>query len=255
MYSSYQKAIEKQLLLKPEEWNFKSNRDYKSILEHCDINTGKQYLNVIKDKFKFFYDFNIDNLKHICELNDKYGSTNKYQIDDFMNCSPSNLRYILHSLLILEDMKKYKLKNVDIIEIGGGYGGLCVFIIHIAPLYGITVNSYTIFDLLEASLLQKKYLNALNIEKINCCHLDKFDNLKNDSFLISNYAFSEISLELQKQYTEKVINPYTKYGFLAWNFISVYDFVENSIIEKEKEYPQTGRGSNYYVRYYPTSNL
>ena len=51
-------------------------------------------------------------------------------------------------------MKKYKLNNIDIIEIGG-YGGLCLFIHNIAPLYEININSYTIFDLLEPSLLQK----------------------------------------------------------------------------------------------------
>ena len=151
-----------------------------------------------------------------------------------MTCSPSNLRYLLHSLLILEDMKKYKLNNVDIIEIGGGYGGLCFFIHSIAQLYEININSYTIFDLLEPSLLQEKYLNVLNIEKVDFCQLDNFNNLKNNSFLISNYAFSEISKELQTEYIEKIINPYTTFGFLTWNFISVYDFVENSIIEKRK---------------------
>jgi hypothetical protein len=41
---------------------------------------------------------------------------------------------------------------------------------------------------------------------------------------------------------------------MAWNSIPVYKFVENSIIEKEKEYPLTGN-KNYYVRYYPTPNL
>ena len=32
----------------------------------------------------------------------------------------------------------------------------------------------------------------------------------------------------------KIINPYTTFGFLPWNFISIYDFVENTIIEKGK---------------------
>lgn len=146
-------------------------------------------------------------------------------------------------------MKKYKLNNVDIIEIGGGYGGLCFFVHSIAPLYEINITSYTIFDLLEPSLLQEKYLNALNIEKVKFCQIDNFNNLKNNSFLISNYAFSEINIELQSEYTEKIINPYTIYGFLAWNAIPVYDFVDNSIIEKEEYH------NDCHVRYYPKSNL
>jgi len=254
MYNAYTKSIKTQLHLNPEEWNFKSNRDYTQILEHCNGRKAELYSHVIIKKFKTFCKSNFDTLRNICKLNDKYGKTKKYHLKNFMTCSPSNLRYLLHSLLFLEDVKKYKLNNIDIIEIGGGYGGLCFFIHNIAPLYEININSYTIFDLLEPSLLQKRYLNALNIQKVNCCQIDNFDNLKHDSILISNYAFSEISKELQTEYIEKIINPYTTFGFLTWNFIPVYNFVKNSVIEKEREYPLTGSG-NYYVRYYPTPNL
>lgn len=250
MYSKYQQIIKTQLNLKPEEWSFKSSRDYNAILEHVDYLGGEKYLNIIETKFKNFFESNIETFKNICRLNDNYGKTNKYTYERFMTCSPSNLRYILHTLLILEDMKKSKLNNIDIIEIGGGYGGLCFFIHNIAPIYEININSYSIFDLPEPSLLQEKYLNALGVNAVNFVQLNNFNNLKNNSFLISNYAFSEISNEIQKEYIEKVINPYTTYGFLTWNFIPVYEFVKNSIIEKEKEYPQTGN-NNYYVRYYP----
>jgi len=248
-----------QLKLQPKDWNFKKCSGYTYMLEHVNFNQGKQYLNVIKNKFNAFYKNNSEFLKNLCNLNDKYGKTNKYQFEDFIACSPTNLRYILHSLLILEDMKKYKLNNIDIIEIGGGYGGLCFFIHNLAPLYEININSYTIFDLLEASLLQEKYLNALNIKKtyfyqLDNFQLDNFHNLKNNSFLISTYAFSEIPMSIQKEYSEKIINQRTNYGFIAWNNIPVYNFVENSIIEKEREYPLTGP-QNYYVRYYPTPNL
>jgi hypothetical protein len=255
MYSNYQQVIQKQLELSVEDWDFKQNIKYKEILEHVSIDQGHKYLEIIKNDFYLFYLLYLDKLKHICYLNDKYGKPNKYEIESFMKCSPTNLRYILHSILILKDIQKYKLNNIDIIEIGGGYGGLCFFIHNIAPLYKIKINSYTIFDLLEASLLQKRYLNALNIKNIKYCQLDNFNNLQNESFLISNYAFSEISEELQCKYIEKIINPYTTFGFLAWNYYNgVYDFVpENSIIEKEKEYPHTNiHYTNYYVRYYPT---
>ena len=148
MYKKYQEKIKTQLALKPEEWDFKNNKDYNFILEHVCNSQGDQYLNVIKKKFKTFYESNFDTLKNICNLNDKYGKTIKYKYNNFTTCSPTNLRYMLHSLLILEDMKKHKLNNIDIIEIGCGYGGLCFFIHKIAPLYEININSYTIFDLL-----------------------------------------------------------------------------------------------------------
>ena len=52
---------------------------------------------------------------------------------------------------------------------------------------------------------------------------------------------------------KQIINPYTSFGFMSWNSIDVYNFVENSIIEKEREFPLTGV-SNYYVTYYPDPN-
>ena len=251
LYSKYQDAIKLQLILNKEEWNFKSDEDYTFVLEHVGCDHGHIYLHAIKNKFQQFYELNFEFLKKICCLNDKYGKSKKFQIDNFMTCSPTNIRYLFQTLYILEDMKKYKLNNIDIIEIGGGYGGLCFFIHSIAPLYDININSYTIFDLLEASLLQEKYLNALNIEKVQFYQLDNFNNLKNNSFLISNYAFSEFPKELQIEYTEKIINPYTIFGFLAWNFIPVYNFVDNSIIKIEKD----DLLYDLYVRYYPNSNL
>ena len=139
IYSRYQQAIKSQLILNKEELNFKNDSNYTYMLEHVDNNLGHKYLHTIKNNFKQFYESNFEFLKNICHLNDKYGKTNKYQMKDFMTCSPTNIRYLLHTLLILEDIKKYKLNNVDIIEIGGGYGGLCFFVHSIAPLYEINI--------------------------------------------------------------------------------------------------------------------
>jgi len=253
MYKSYQQVINQQLTLSPEKWTFKGNRIYNGILEHVSPELGNKYLEIIQDKYKTFFEENLNFLKSICKLNDKYGKTNQSYFKNFIICSPSNLRYILHSILILEEIKKYNLKEIDIIEIGGGYGGLCLFIHKLSQFYNININSYSIFDLVEASQLQKKYLNAHDID-VNVCQINNFDNLKTNSFLISNYAFSEIELSLQKEYTEKILNPYTSYGFLAWNFIELYDFVSDSKIQKEPEYPNTNfNGTNYYVRYHKKS--
>lgn len=256
IYKRYTDFIKNtQLKLKPDEWNFKNCDDYTYMLEHVQKQQGDEYLKEIKDKFKAFYEKNLNILRILCNLNDKYGKTKKFNYPNFMDCSPTNLRYIFISLLILQDIKEYKLNNIDIIEIGGGYGGLCFFIKNLAPLFEIKIKSYIIFDLLEASLLQEKYLSALNIKNINFYQLDNFQDVEDNSFLISTYAFSEIPKDIQKEYSEKIINKKCKFGFIAWNAIPVYDFVEDSIINKEAEYPKTGpEDLNCYVRYYPKSS-
>ena len=148
-------------------------------------------------------------------------------------------------------MDENNLNNVDIIEIGGGYGGLCFFINKLASLFDITISTYTIFDLPEPLMLQKKYLEALNCNiNLNFAELDNFSGIKENSFLVSTYAFSEIPLEIQKEYTKKILNPYVSHGFIAWNSIDFYNFIDNCTISKEIEFPYYN-DKNYFIKFKP----
>lgn len=231
---------------------FKHNNHYNIILEHVTYNNGLEYLNEIKTKFKSFYDEFKNKLIELCNNNDKYGSPRIGHFDDFTTCSPSNLRYILHSLLIIKYIKECNLNNINFIEIGAGYGGLCYYIYNIAELYNIKINSYSIFDLPQVNNLIKLYLNVLlpNIN-INLCDITNFKNLKDNSFLISNYAFSEITEIKRKEYTDLVLNKYVSHGFLTWNFIKVYDFIENKNIIVEPEIPSVPYSENFYIKIKP----
>jgi hypothetical protein len=244
IYLNYQNAIKENLLLNENDWGFKSNPNFSYMLEHVSYEQGNEYLDILNKKYNKIMNENIDLIKEICIQNDKYGKTIK---NDFgiVVCSPSNLRYTLQSLLILEFAQKNNLKNINFIEIGGGYGGLSLFIHKLAKLFEIKINSYTIFDLEEPCLLQKKYLSLHRINILTANIFDNFD-LQSNSFLISNYAFSEISDEFQKMYIQKVIEPYCSHGFLAWNNIDIYNFVKGKNIVTEREYPLTGN-KNYYV--------
>jgi len=247
-WNLYQKSILENLLLDKNEWFFKSDKSYTMILEHVSFSIGLEYLSLIQEKFNLIYNNNKDFFIDLCILNDKYGKTIKENFENFCCCSPSNLRYIFQSLLILEYMKKLNLNNIDIVEIGGGYGGLCLFLYNLSSLFNITINSYSMFDLDEAIKLQVKYLDLHNIS-INAFNLnDENIYLNKDSFLISNYALSELSMNLQNLYAEKVVDPFISHGFLIWNFwnsVEVYKF-KNKNVTCEKEYPQTGN-DNLYV--------
>ena len=228
-YTHYINAIKDQLNVTPSKWIFKSMPNYQGVLEHVDKSTGDRYFNEIKIRYTNLFKDNKKLLELLCSENDYFGTPQKYYFDDFAYCSPTNIRYILHSFLILEYIQKLNLNHLDIIEIGGGYGGLCFFINKLSCVFNITISTYTIFDLLEASKLQEKYLSNLNVKNSYFYQLDKFENLKQNSFLISNYAFSEISLELQKQYSAKIIKPFTSTGILCWNHNPVYQFIDKKI--------------------------
>jgi hypothetical protein len=249
-YSDYVRIIKFQNLMMDFELSFKANRVYQTILEHTSQQAAVLYLDFIKNEFRGLYDSNKNLLIDLCNQNDKYGKPSKSPISDFCICSPSNLRYIYHSFLILSNIQKNKLYDVDLVEIGGGYGGLSLFIHNLAKLFNIKIKSYSIFDLKEVTILQKRYLALHNID-VNTYHIDDEWQLNQNSYLISNYAFSEIPKDLQVQYTEKVLNKYIGSGFLIWNFIPIYDFIQNKKITIENERPADDN-KNKFVYITPT---
>ena len=164
MYDDYIRCIKTNMETSPEKWTFKSDPSYTTVLEHVNIDQASQYLNLIQTEFSKFYIDNLPLLKKICSMNDSYGKPSKANVGIFTDVSPSNFRYMYQSLLILTHANNKGLKTIDFIEIGGGYGGLILFIHNLASLFKVTVKSYTLFDLNDALKLQNKYLALHGID-------------------------------------------------------------------------------------------
>jgi hypothetical protein len=243
MYDSYKSFIN-EIISKNDLTGFKSNQDYNVILEHVNMEQGKEYLYYIL-KLTSISDIEI---KAFCNLNDKYGSPKLYDYGDRLGLlSPSSLRYILHAHLILSHIKSIQ-DLIDIVEIGGGYGGLCLALHYFSNSYNIKINKYIIIDLIEASSLQKLYLSQVcnSIKNIDFIDSETFGSSINSSdlFLISNYCFSEIDISLQSMYM-KILFPKVTHGFMVWNYINTYDF--GFKYREEVEYPLTGGRYNKYI--------
>jgi len=244
IYVRYNNAVKGYLSGSSSVVNFKKDPNYTYMLEHVDYNKGREYLNCIISNFNGFFTANKAHLIGLCSMNDMIGNPNKYDYEGFTSCSPTNLRYLYQTLLILKFVKENNIDAIDFIEIGGGYGGLCFYIHKVSELLDIKVSSYTIFDLKEVCEFQKKYLQSLKIN-VNTAQLDSEYDLRSDSFLISNYAFSEISRPLQDLYKKDILDVYISFGFLCWNNIDLYDFIDNKNIIAEEELPKTGPKNKY----------
>jgi hypothetical protein len=224
--------------------DFKSNSRYRQILEHVSNEQGKEYLDYILSLTLITK----EEILKFCTLNDSLGNPykNKYDILN-ISVSPTSLRYIFHAHLILTQIKATGNLNVDIVEVGGGYGGLCLCLYYFASNYKISINSYRICDLPSVIRLQKMYLSTVN----STLEVEFVDSTTHGSaidcdtmFLISNYCFSEISKENQDSY-RKTLFPKVAHGFMAWNMIPVYDFGFSTRVESE--FPNTGGPMNKYV--------
>lgn len=258
MYSEYQKSVND--IIKSKDLNFKSNKVYNSILEHVSYEQGTKYIyliiGIVNEEFK---EITFENINDYLLINDKYGNPKK-ETFNYNNtqifCSPTSLRYILHSLLILKHAKS--ITNNKFVEVGCGYGGLFLAINHFSKILNIPIENYYFIDLPEICDLIKNYIELhknditinYSIHKANNYGLDINDT---NLFFISNYCFTEIN-EINRNNYIKYLFPKILNGFITWQTIFNLPINNVNIIGKnikhiEEEYPQTATISkkNYYV--------
>lgn len=139
-----------------------------------------------------------------------------------------------------------------IAEIGCGYGGQAAVLNRM-----FAVKDYTCFDLDPALRLIDIYLHRINSGLV-VKHGSLDQEERNWDFAISNYAFSELSRDLQLEYLNKVISR-SQAGYMIMNsgrtnktgrslgklhYKEIFEFLPNPRIEEEE--PLTGP-DNYVI--------
>lgn len=221
--------------------NFKQDSRYKIILEHVNKHESDLFISEMKN-------YDILNEKHLEEFreNDLIGNSEIYEYKFFGKMSPSTIRYIKNTLDIFDFIGSKKIKNI--VEIGGGYGGLCKTINVL-----LNYDSYTIIDLPEVNALSKKYTDQFfNLKgKVSQLSMDELNKIKDVDLVISNYAFSECSQVAQMTYYNNIIAN-SKYFYMVYNNITTnnmnstafFDFASNKFdINTEKD------SNNNYIYY------
>lgn len=195
---------------------FKTHPSYTEVLEHVTFELGQQYLDLLPKDFPF----------REGTKNDTYGGAQVYNYS-IGNISPSSLRY----LSVAHNIEKLfgPTEDFEIGEVGVGYGAQALILKNLYKW-----KSYTFYDLPEPLALTKKYLQFHGIS--NSCEFYTQPNwTEGYDLIISNYAFSELTRQLQNIYLEKVILP-AKRGYLTMNFIShgggIYSYSKDEILEK-----------------------
>ena len=221
-YSQYAQYV-KQICDSGSLANFKQSRVYADILEHVSPSQGKQYLDCIREKTPYL----MEDVLSYCAKNDSVGNPHLTEYDFGVqeggvmhSVSPTSLRYVYQSHLILSHIQELDIldEKMNLVEIGGGYGGLCVALYHFAPYYGVHIRSYTIIDLPEVIRLQEMFHVCVGLRNINYVNAFTYgkDIKQDEMFCISNYCFSEISLENQYWYQYHLF-PKVSHGFMCWN--------------------------------------
>lgn len=186
---------------------FRQHYDYTPILEHVTEELGQRYVNEI-EKHELFKPEYLE----IARKNDIEGTPIllDYQ-PPFTNVCPSTMRYLKTTLDLFHLFDT--LDNLNIIEIGAGYGGQCKMIHNM-----FKPKSYTIVDLQEPLNLIQKYLRGVP----NIIY-ETEETLQEGTYdlIISNFAFSECDRTIQNSYIEKAIKN-TQHGYIIFNDITKY---------------------------------
>ena len=189
----YIKALESILKNKKRQIAFRRIYDYREILEHVDYQLGKEYLNQIKQKHPRDW----QELVRLNLKNDNFGKPRRYKYKNIDRVSPTTLRYIATGLDI---GREFSLQGNEVIaEIGVGYGGQASVL---NRLFGI--KKFYFFDLHQALEIAHLYLQNTNHDLI-CKNGDLKDEKMQYDLVISNYAFSELAIDLQNIYLNNVI--------------------------------------------------
>jgi hypothetical protein len=244
-YSPFEHTIEKMLERQTDEFDFLSNSTTLSIFG-VDNDWGETYIHFLLNEFPEFVKNVQDGMyTSLFDLFHSIGSP-KLFYSDIMNgfTNANTIRYIYHALLIKKYMKeKFPSTKLQVVEIGGGYGGLCFWLSVVAPE---CIQTYEICDLKIVGCLQKRCLDKWNIA---CSYFNSPSEWKKSeypTFVISNYAYSEFNSFYQDLYKDTILKN-AEAGFMIWNnWTGIYKFTELPLtIEKER--PSFAQNLNLFL--------
>ena len=213
--------------------DFKSRKEYKTILEHASIQEASCYYDLIMNRVRDGETIDNELIDKFKE-NDKLGDGETIKCEYFGEIGRSTLKYIALAYQ-MKDLVGEK-KNLKVLEIGGGYGGQIKILCDL-----LDVSSVYMIDIPIVLSLQKKYLEYHGIHA-NIIEPDKVESVYEQEFdlVVSNHAICELHRDLQDTYLPLVKN--SKNGYILYHHsetwggsYSMKDFCEK--IDR----PPTGR--------------
>ena len=213
--------------------DFKSRKEYKTILEHASIQEASCYYDLIMNRVRDGETIDNELIDKFKE-NDKLGDGETIKCEYFGEIGRSTLKYIALAYQ-MKDLVGEK-KNLKVLEIGGGYGGQIKILCDL-----LDVSSVYMIDIPIVLSLQKKYLEYHGIHA-NIIEPDRVESIYKQEFdlVVSNHAICELHRDLQDTYLPLVKN--SKNGYILYHHsetwggsYSMKDFCEK--IDR----PPTGR--------------
>lgn len=235
--------------------NFKRNPYYTKILEHCAPHFAEQMLDKLLTEMANDHYFRIQpdgtwlcdgNLHdffwdHVRD-NDVIGNPKKHNFQPIFakhgftfwspeeyEFSPTTIAYAYQAYHIFT---KNRREGLRIVEIGGGYGGLCYILQSFYWICDLPIESYTIIDLPDISKHQNKYLSEMDEDlKFQTIPYTEVDSSQSYDLCISIYALGEFSRPIIDSYYRDVLSK-SEHIYLWWNLSPIPEYLSSLSSEK-----------------------
>ena len=239
--------------------HFRKNNYFRSIVESVSSQFGLKYFNNINTNYlEYVLKMDWDKIELLGNIGNPYNleyvfNGKKYKL------SPTILRYVQFTFDTLSHIKNNtKITDLNIVEVGGGFGFQSILLYELAYLFDLKVSKYTILDLKPVCNLQNTFINRcrnISNKEYNNLQSITVDDYKqdNNNFFISNYALGELNTYWQNTYIRNVVSK-INHGYLCWNFSpenpKIHSYFNSIKTIKEEENPQTNNSvKNYIIRY------
>ena len=148
--------------------------------------------------------------------NDSVGSPIQYDFPELGRLSSATVRH----MKFLADLEALfgSLDGMNIVEIGGGWGGQCRLV-----KSRFKPASYTIFDLPEMAMLARRYLSALGVDDVVFRQPHEEAPAGSPDLVVSNYAISEMPQVEQDRYMARIAH--ATRGYVVYNAASLRERV------------------------------
>ncbi len=221
LYTNYIEAVREAIRQPPDQWTFKSDQRYREVLEH----TPREFANLmLKWSLDQLPDLDIELVRTLARRNDNIGKPLQQPIDGLGLYAASNMRYLAHAIRVWQYIESLGLPSVEIVELGGGYGGLAFWVRGMAHLFKAHVGAYWMIDLPDAARLQHQVAQALDLSvyPVSCESpafpaIGAFAKRENPLVCVSAYGFSEWDQETRDWYAKHLL-PHCRHGLMVWNF-------------------------------------
>lgn len=184
---------------------FRQNPELRKILEHLNYRQAISYCERISEITQVS-----PALVNAARKNDSFGSPVTYYMPQWGRVSATTLRYVATFLEIGEVIDLTQIQKI--IEIGVGYGGQSAIFQSLCE----EKIDYALFDIPEALELTKKYLKEIQLDR-NVQFISDVNEIEGEwDLVLSNYAFSELPMNLQRDLSERVLK-HSHHGYMIMN--------------------------------------